>query len=165
MFERSKNLPFMLEAPEDGIRIHPALNQLDRNLHLELLICALRKVDRAHAPGADAIEQFVLTDRTSSLWRIGRTAERVRYQSRRWIRDKIIGRLIGFEQPFDFTSELRIVAAGIVEKGVALVRRKLARGVKDFFKSIQRRRAHRFFSAPSVPYGAKPWRIPNPGES
>jgi hypothetical protein len=62
VFERSKNLPFMLEAPEDGVRIHPAFDQLDGDLHLELLVRALGEENRAHPARSDALEQFVLTD-------------------------------------------------------------------------------------------------------
>jgi hypothetical protein len=51
--------------------------------------------------------------------------------------------VIGFEEPFDFSPELRIASASTGEEGVALVGRKRARGVKDLLECLQRRRVHR----------------------
>ncbi len=51
--------------------------------------------------------------------------------------------MIGFQERVDFSPELLIAAARTGEENFALAELKLARGVKDLFYSLQRRRAHR----------------------
>src|SRR4051812_30364494 len=62
MFERRKNLPLVLKTIQDRLGVHPALDQLDRDDHSELLIGAFGQVDIAHASSADALEQPVPTN-------------------------------------------------------------------------------------------------------
>ena len=65
MFGWSKpreDLPLVAEAAQHGVRVHAALDQLDRDLLLELPVGALGEIDGAHAAAADALQDLVVAD-------------------------------------------------------------------------------------------------------
>jgi hypothetical protein len=57
-----QDLPLGAKAAENGLRIHAALDQLDRHLLLVLIIGAHRQIDGSHAAAADLACHLVRAD-------------------------------------------------------------------------------------------------------
>ncbi len=55
VIEAREDLPLVAEAAQHGLRIHAALDELDRDLLLVLPVGAPGEIDRAHAAAADAL--------------------------------------------------------------------------------------------------------------
>jgi hypothetical protein len=62
MFERSENLALVTESTDDEVRVHPALDELDRDALLELTIGTFCEIDGTHASASDLAGQLVDTD-------------------------------------------------------------------------------------------------------
>ena len=61
MIELREDLPLGPESPDDGVGIHAALDDFERDLALEVVV-APRQVDGAHAAAADESHDRVGTD-------------------------------------------------------------------------------------------------------
>jgi hypothetical protein len=142
VLERGQYLPLVLEAPQHRLSVHAPFNQLDRHLHLELLVRPLSEVNLAHPAGAEALEQFVAPDRSAGISRNFRLAENLGGKLRGWINHEPVRLLTRLQQRVNLPPQFRIVAAGLVEKSRSLVRPQLLRRVKDSLEPVQLRRAH-----------------------
>ena len=64
-----KNLTFRLEAPENLLRIHARLNELESHLLIEVPIGSLGQKHITHAAGAQLFQDTVVTDSAAqSFW-------------------------------------------------------------------------------------------------
>src|SRR5262245_20296367 len=63
MCKAGQDLPFVVETPQHGIRIHAALDHLDRDTQLELRVGALSEVDGAHPSAAKLADDAIGADR------------------------------------------------------------------------------------------------------
>lgn len=62
MIEARQNLPFLAKTLQDGIGIHPALDELERDLLLELGVGPFGQEDRAHPPAPDFADEPIIAD-------------------------------------------------------------------------------------------------------
>ena len=62
VIEASEDLALVAEAAQHRLRIHAALDELDRDLFLVLAVGAPREIDRAHSAAADALQDFPVAD-------------------------------------------------------------------------------------------------------
>ena len=77
VLEPCESLSFALEADEDVVVCDRALDDLDRDLLLELVIAARGEVDLAHSTDAENARDRVRADRPTDLVAFDRTAEQV----------------------------------------------------------------------------------------
>ena len=60
--EAGEDLALVAEAAEDGVGVHPALDQLDRDALLKRVVCPLGEIDGAHAAASDLADDAVGAD-------------------------------------------------------------------------------------------------------
>jgi hypothetical protein len=153
--ERGENLPLLPEAPEDEVCVHPALDELDGDALLELVVGANREVDRAHAAAPklphDAIRADAPPDEGRGLLlktRVGGSevitggglaADDARD---RGLFDKGAGLLVRADELLDLSAQLRVRRALLGEVGVTLGGREVYRGVKDALYLLPAFRGH-----------------------
>ncbi len=104
MIERRQDLPFFAKAPQDKVRIHAALDQLDRDALAELCH-ADGFVDRAHAAAANLAHNLVRAEPLAEQ-RIDILTEWVKPLgfdlSRNQVFERVVARFVTREQTDDF---------------------------------------------------------------
>ena len=101
--------------------VHARLDDLERDLAADWLLL-LGHVDDAHAPFADLLEQLVGADHRAGPLRDRRFIGRATL-SDRWCRrllHEVAGLVDGFQEAFDFRSQVGIGTAGLVQIGGSL---------------------------------------------
>ena len=142
VIEARKDLPLVAEAAQHGLRIHAALDELDRDLFLVLPVGAPGEIDGAHAAAADALRDFVVADDRSDqpVGLIVLEEPRVERHDRRL--DEITCRLVGSQQRIDFPPQGVVACALLAQECVALSPLDAERGMKNRLDGLQPRRLH-----------------------
>jgi hypothetical protein len=112
--EVGQNLPLMAEAAENGVSIHSALDELDRNLLLILSVCSDRQVDGSHATVPDLSQDLIRPDTISRCKAdliIG--DEFGSYPEDRRL-NETAGLIVGSQQRLDFASQIWILGTGSI---------------------------------------------------
>jgi hypothetical protein len=132
---RGEDLPLVAEAAQHLVRVHAALDDLERHSLLEMLVRALGQVDHAHAAAADLVDDAVGSDARPGSERLV-AAEVIRAQlgeERR--RERVDGvadcRLCfgrAFEQREHLAVQLLVSGARALQGSLALGRCDVERG-------------------------------------
>ncbi|HAX44821.1 MAG TPA: hypothetical protein DCY80_19960 [Solibacterales bacterium] len=107
MVEEGEDLAFVAEPVEDVGGVHTALDDLDGDFLLELVIITNGAIDGAHAAAADRFSEAPGAEAGSGgevLFKGG-------------LIEEFAGLLVGGEQGFDFGAEIRIVLTGGIKEG------------------------------------------------
>ena len=136
MVKAGEHLALQAEAAQDFLRIHAALDQLDRHLLLEFVVEARGQPHRSHASAADALLQFVGSDAMArrillnvdagadqSLGRAGETG--------RGLVEEVARRVVAREQAFDFAAQFVVAGADHPKVSRTVYFGSLQRAVKD----------------------------------
>ena len=142
MIEAGKDLPLVAEPTQHRLRIHAALDELDRDLLLVLPVGAPGEIDRAHAAAADALRDLVVADGRPDqpVGIIVLEEPRVERHDRRL--DEVTCRLVGSQQGIDFPAQGLVARALLAQECVALSPLDAERGMKNRLDGLQPRRLH-----------------------
>ena len=110
---QGQRLPLRLEPGDDIARIHARLDDLQGHLAADGVLL-LGDEDQAEPPLADLLHEFIGTDD-----RAGALGDRLvilgRVRARRNILKKAARGVVGVQERFDFSAQLRVGATGLVE--------------------------------------------------
>ena len=155
--ERGENLSLLTEATEDEVCVHPALDELDGDTLLELVVGADGEVDRAHPAAPQLTHDAVRADAPPDEGRGLRLKARVRSPEvvagggrrlaaddarNRRLLDKRAGLLVRADEHLDLSAQLRVGAALLGEVALALAGREVHRGVEDALYLLPAFRGH-----------------------
>ena len=155
VFHQRQRLPFRLKTDQHLPRIHAGLDHLDSNPAVDRLLL-LGHPDRPHPPFADLLEQFVRAD--DGACGFGRWLKQCGFRRNRG-RRRIVQAFVRGEESVDVGSQLRIVAAGLVEVRGPVRRRGQPNRVQEdrLFKGVfgHDRASHGTAFAPAPEVSAK----------
>jgi hypothetical protein len=132
MIERGQNLTLAQESVAHEVRVHPAFDNLDRDLPPEMLVVALSLVDVAHPAAPDHPLDVVRPDALSSQVVFG--GERQGGVGDR-IADEVFGG-VSLKQGENFAPQVFIPVADPRQVGVAFVRRAINGCAKKRFNAL-----------------------------
>ena len=126
VLQSGQNLAFALKAPDDFVGIHAALDQLERDLLLEIAFGALGEKDRAHAADADLLHQFVGTDLRAGFVGIFEHIDGLHGAAI----EQTVAFAVGIQQRLHFLQQAGIIAAALFQKGFAFASGQRQRGIE-----------------------------------
>ena len=129
MVHQRQRLTLGLEAGDDALGVHAQLDDLERDAAADRLLL-LGHIDHAAAAFADLLEQLVAADAVAGLFG-GRDGQGDGWPgNRRGGRQKIGLAFMGLEQRADAPAQFGVVAAGLIQIRLPLLRRQLQGGFK-----------------------------------
>ena len=128
MIERRQNLPLAHEALTHKIRIHPALDELDGDLLLELIVVAHGLINRAHPAAPDQAREAVRADAVSREIIVRLGAEADGRASDGFLDEVFAG--IARQQREHFATQFLIAATNLRQIGFALGNRTINHGAE-----------------------------------
>ena len=117
MIELRQNLPLGAETPDDIVRVEPAPNDLDRDLFPILVVRSRGQVNGAQSAAADLADESVgaelPADESARPPAVGKQIAR-NCEGRFF--DEAAGLFVRFEERIDFSAEIVVAAAFLVEE-------------------------------------------------
>ena len=144
MLEGGEDLPLVAEAAQDLVGVHAALDDLERDALLELLVRALGQIDHAHAAAADLLDDAVRPDAHAGSERrvVAGKAVRVQLGEERCgegvdgVADRLLGCRLALEELEHFAAQLLVAVARAPYEGFALGRCDVERGGEQLVDSL-----------------------------
>ena len=124
MIEHREDLPLGAEAPQDLVRAHARVDQLDRDFLGEALIVAGGPIDHAHAATADLLDHPVRPEPGARCNGMGERDDG-------WSRQEVAGLLVRREERTDLVGEVGVARDKPCEERLAFGRLELQRIVEE----------------------------------
>ena len=139
VLEAGENLPFVAETLEHRLGLHAALDQLDRDAHLELRIGALAEIDRPHAAAAQFANEPIAADAAS----IGRNRRGDAPELRSRAAHKSARIRVRVQQALELGPQFRVPAARLGQECRPVGGLPFERRVKELLEALPALRSHR----------------------
>ncbi len=127
MLQVSQDLPFLPEAAQHEIGVHAAIQELDSDLLLVMVIIPHAEVDCAHSPAADQADDPVRSDAPAS--HVGFGFPILRIEDSRKVNEVLI-RSIARQQRLHFAPQILISLARLNKEQLPFRKRTLERLAK-----------------------------------
>jgi hypothetical protein len=136
VIESRENLALVAEAAQHRLRVHAALDELDRGLLLELPVGAPAQIDGAHAAAADPLHELPMPDPLADE-AIGLFFEGLAIGPGDRRLDELSRRRVRREQGLDVPAEALVISASRAHEFIAVLWLDVERVVKDRFDGPQ----------------------------